>query len=120
MLPILTLNIFFFGRFPVPIPLLAHFLLACDGMLPGILEELVFRGYAFRRLPEAHPRLVEDQPLTFLFEEGEIHDQQTGSTWNMAGKAVAGDLAGSQLEPLATRSSFWFSLVAAFPDLELN
>jgi len=58
LLPILALNIYFFGRFPVPIPLLAHFLLVCDGMLPGFLEELVFRGYAFRRLPEAHPRLV--------------------------------------------------------------
>ena len=58
LLPILALNIYFFGRFPVSIPLLAHFTLACDGVLPAVVEELVFRGYAFRRLPGAHPRLV--------------------------------------------------------------
>ena len=58
LFPFLALNVCFFGRFPVPIPLLAHLTLACEGMLPGVLEELVFRGYAFRRFPEAHPRLV--------------------------------------------------------------
>ena len=58
LLPILALNIFFFGRFPVPIPLLAHLTIAFNQMSVGILEELVFRGYAFRRVPEAHPRLV--------------------------------------------------------------
>ncbi len=58
LFPILALNIYFFGRFPVSIPLLAHFTLACDGVLPAVVEELVFRGYAFRRFPKAHPRLV--------------------------------------------------------------
>jgi hypothetical protein len=67
----------------------------------------------------AYIPLVEEQLLTFLFEAGEIHDQQTDSTWNMAGKAIAGDLAGSELEPLPSRSTFWFALIAAFPELEL-
>lgn len=67
----------------------------------------------------AYKPVVEEQLLTSLFEEGEIHDQQTGSTWNMAGQAVAGDLAGSELKPLVTRSTFWFALITAFPDLEL-
>jgi membrane protease YdiL (CAAX protease family) len=29
-----------------------------DWMATGTIEELVFRGYAFRRSPERHPRLV--------------------------------------------------------------
>ena len=58
VLPILALNVYFFGRFPVSIPLLAHFTLACEAVLPAVVEELVFRGYAFRRFPKAHPRLV--------------------------------------------------------------
>lgn len=58
VLPILALNIFFFGRFPVPIPLLAYLTIVFNQMSVGVLEELVFRGYAFRRFPEAHPRLV--------------------------------------------------------------
>lgn len=57
-LPILGLNIYYFGRFPFPIPLLAHFALAFNGVVPAVVEELVFRGYAFRWLPESHPRLV--------------------------------------------------------------
>jgi hypothetical protein len=67
----------------------------------------------------AYKPVVEEQSLTFLFEEGEIRDQQTGSRWNMSGQAITGDLAGSELEPLVTRSTFWFALIAAFPDLEL-
>ena len=67
----------------------------------------------------AYIPVVEGELLTFSFTEGEIQDQQTDSTWNMAGTAVAGELAGSELEPLATRSTFWFALIAAFPDLEL-
>jgi len=56
--PILALNIYFFGRIPVPIPFVAHLALVCNGVLPAMVEELVFRGYAFRRCPDAHPRLV--------------------------------------------------------------
>ena len=58
LFPIIALNVYFFGRFPFPIPLMAHLALACKGMLGGCFEELVFRGYAFRRFPEAHPRLM--------------------------------------------------------------
>ena len=41
-------------------------------------------------------------------------------SWNMAGNAVEGELAESQLQPLASRSSFWFALIATFPDIELS
>ena len=58
LVPILALNVYFFGRFPFPIPLLAHLSLVFRGMMGGVLEELVFRDYAFRRFPQAHPRLV--------------------------------------------------------------
>jgi len=58
LFPVLALNVYFFGRFPVPIPLLAHLTVVFNQMLVGVLEELVFRGYAFRRVPEAHARLV--------------------------------------------------------------
>ncbi len=67
----------------------------------------------------AYIPVVEGKLLTYTFREGEIPDQQTDRTWNMAGMAVAGELAGSELEPLATRSTYWFALIAAFPDLEL-
>ncbi len=62
---------------------------------------------------------VEGRTLSFLFEEGHFLDRQTGSLWNLAGHAVQGELAGAQLEPLAARSTFWFSLVANYPEVEV-
>ncbi|MDH3756191.1 MAG: DUF3179 domain-containing protein, partial [Acidimicrobiia bacterium] len=42
-------------------------------------------------------------------------DSATGSTWNLAGTAVAGERAGDQLEQAPSRQTFWFAYVAAFP-----
>jgi membrane protease YdiL (CAAX protease family) len=58
LFPVIALNIYFFGRFSVPIPFVAYLCLVCPGIMGGVLEELVFRGYAFRQFPQAHPRLV--------------------------------------------------------------
>jgi hypothetical protein len=92
-----------------------------DGVINDRIGEtpVVIFGSADGPSGAAYMPVVEEQLLTFSFEAGEIHDQQTGSTWNMAGQAIAGELAGSELEPVASRSTFWFSLIAAFPDLEL-
>ena len=44
-------------------------------------------------------RRVGDQTLTFSPNpDGAFSDAETGSTWNILGEAVAGDLAGAQLE----------------------
>lgn len=58
-----------------------------------------------------------DQPLTFMIEDGQFVDQQTGSTWSLSGLATEGPLEGNRLTPLPTRSSFWFSLISSFPEL---
>jgi hypothetical protein len=57
--------------------------------------------------------------LTFVLEDGRIQDQETGSVWNLSGWAIAGELYGDRLEPLPVRSTFWFSLVANFPEIEI-
>jgi hypothetical protein len=57
--------------------------------------------------------------LTFILEDCRIKDQESGSEWDLAGRAVAGELAGAQLVPLPVRSTFWFSLVANFPEIEV-
>ncbi len=63
---------------------------------------------------------VDGRSLTFAVQNGQIIDNETGSTWNFAGRAVAGELAGTQLLPLPTRTALWFALIAAFPDLILH
>ena len=42
----------------------------------------------------------------------------TGLALDLAGQAIDGELAGVQLRPLPSRSTFWFSLVANFPEIE--
>lgn len=67
----------------------------------------------------AYVPIVKDQLLTFLLTDGVFRDDQTGSTWNLAGLATDGDLAGTQLEALPVCSTFWFALVASYPDIEV-
>ncbi|MFQ5946721.1 MAG: DUF3179 domain-containing protein, partial [Anaerolineae bacterium] len=58
-----------------------------------------------------------DQPLTFSGGGDLFTDVETGSLWDLSGQATDGPLAGSRLEPLPVKTSFWFSLVAAEPEI---
>jgi hypothetical protein len=58
-------------------------------------------------------RVVDDQILTFVSKsEGIFEDEQTGSTWNLSGSAVAGPLQGSQMIALPHHDTFWFAWAA--------
>jgi hypothetical protein len=61
------------------------------------------------------PRL-DDQTLTFRREGATIVDEQTGSTWNILGEAISGELAGQQLTPIIHGNHFWFAWAAFHPD----
>lgn len=61
------------------------------------------------------PRL-DDQTLTFRREGATIVDEQTGSTWNILGEAISGELAGRQLTPIIHGNHFWFAWAAFHPD----
>jgi len=63
--------------------------------------------------------------LTFRWEsrgeedEGAWVDDQTGSRWNLAGRAVAGPLEGDRLEGVRHDTPFWFAWVGFRPETEL-
>jgi hypothetical protein len=59
---------------------------------------------------------VDDQILSFRRQGEEVVDEQTGSTWNIAGQAVDGPLSGVQLEPVVHGDHFWFAWAAFMPD----
>ena len=59
---------------------------------------------------------VDGQTLTFSKEGDNFVDEQTGSTWNILGQAIAGPLAGQELEPIVHGDHFWFSWAAFKPD----
>lgn len=60
--------------------------------------------------------IIGDRALTFSVIDGAITDEQTSSTWDVAGRATAGPLAGTELEAMGSRTTFWFAYVASFPD----
>jgi hypothetical protein len=61
-------------------------------------------------------RELDGQQLTFVFEDGEIVDIETGSVWNVLGLAVSGELQGQQLTALVGVNHFWFSWAAFQPE----
>ncbi|WP_238314688.1 DUF3179 domain-containing (seleno)protein, partial [Methylobacterium crusticola] len=61
-------------------------------------------------------RQLDDQSLTFVVSGDDIVDAETGSRWNIFGTAIAGDLAGKQLQPINAFPHFWFAWAAFYPD----
>ena len=61
-------------------------------------------------------REVDGQILTFSYDGEKITDDQTGSEWDVFGRAVSGELAGTQLEPIVSVNHFWFSWAAFKPE----
>ena len=51
--------------------------------------------------------------------EGAWVDRETGSRWNLAGRAVADPLRGRELEEVRHDSPFWFAWVGFRPETEL-
>ena len=63
----------------------------------------------FTRVPDA---ASSDGP-------GGFTDDQTGTTWSILGRALAGPLAGTQLQPIEHIDTFWFA-AAAYDDISLH
>lgn len=64
----------------------------------------------------AYSPLLGGESLAFEARGGSIFDIGTGSAWDVFGRAVAGPLAGSRLEPILSGSHFWFAWSVFYPD----
>jgi hypothetical protein len=64
-------------------------------------------------------RQLGNTTLTFLSVDGAVRDEQTRSTWDFAGRATAGPLAGQRLTPLPHGNHFWFAWAAFRPATEV-
>jgi hypothetical protein len=68
----------------------------------------------------AFNRQVADRALTFEpAGNGQMRDRETGSLWSFAGRAVEGELVGTQLELLVSDSPFWFAWAIFRPDTRI-
>ncbi len=67
----------------------------------------------FRR--DVNGRRLSFQPAG----DGRFRDSETGSTWDILGRAVAGPLAGTQLDAVQHGNHFWFAWAAFVPDTRI-
>ncbi len=62
-----------------------------------------------------YSRNVGEQVLTFTASGDGFVDEETGSTWDLFGRATDGPLSGQQLEPIVHADHFWFAWAAFKP-----
>jgi len=63
--------------------------------------------------------LLDGRRLTFEWTGTTLQDRETGSTWDVFGRAVTGPMTGRQLTPLVKYDVFWFAWAAFFPETGL-
>lgn len=63
--------------------------------------------------------VIDGQDLTFTASGNRFVDNQTGSTWNLLGRAIDGPLSGRQLKSVIHVDTFWFAWSTFQPDTEL-
>ncbi len=67
----------------------------------------------------AFNRGVDDKVLTFSLRGVQFIDDQTNSTWDMLGRAIAGPLVGNRLRPLISANHFWFAWAVFRPETRI-
>ncbi|MCA1737150.1 MAG: DUF3179 domain-containing protein [Actinobacteria bacterium] len=63
--------------------------------------------------------VLDGQTLTFNGEGGVFVDDQTGSVWDITGRAASGELAGAVLTQIHHLDTFWFAWATYQPNSEL-
>ena len=67
----------------------------------------------------AFGRKIDDKVLTFSRRGDQFIDDQTSSTWDILGRAIAGPLAGERLDPLVSANHFWFAWAVFRPETRI-
>jgi len=67
----------------------------------------------------AFARKIDDKVLTFSPRGDQFIDDQTSSTWDILGRAIAGPLAGDRLRPLVSANHFWFAWAVFRPETRI-
>jgi Protein of unknown function (DUF3179) len=61
-------------------------------------------------------RTLDGYHLTFTLDGATFMDKETGSTWDILGRATSGPLTGKVLTPVVATNSFWFAWAVYHPD----
>ena len=68
----------------------------------------------------AFDRRVRGRALSFEPRGDGFVDSETGTHWDVAGRAVEGELAGERLAPVRHDQQFWFALAAFVPGARIE
>ena len=66
-----------------------------------------------------YSRILDGMELAFTAVDGMFVDDQTGSTWNILGRALDGELDGKALKPVVHANHFWFAWAAFKPETRI-
>ena len=74
-----------------------------------------------RTIPSATAwsRRVDGRELNFTLRQGKLIDIETGSHWDLLGRALSGPLTGQQLDKVDSGVHFAFAWLAFNPDTEI-
>jgi hypothetical protein len=92
--------------------------LSREGMLSALDAELIRESREIASAA-AYSRKLDGQVLQFERREKRILDRETGSEWNIFGRAVAGPLKGKNLKPVDGGVHFAFVWLAFKPGSEI-
>ena len=68
----------------------------------------------------AYVARADGRELTFVAGPGSaLTDRETGSTWDLGGRAIAGPLEGTTLELVPARRALWFAVAGSSPGVGL-
>lgn len=68
----------------------------------------------------AFERRIGDRVFDFEYDGGHFRDRQTGSFWNVEGRAFSGPLAGENLRPLESTFLKWHVWAPYHPETEIE
>ncbi len=93
-----------------------------NDQLGGVDILVVWDQHSHLALPYA--REVDGQSLTFAIEDDggfpfSLVDEQTGSVWDIHGRAIEGPMAGARLTQVPAHNSFWFAWVTFWQDTDM-
>ena len=86
-----------------------------DGAVSALDAERISASREIGTTGVFDPR-VDDRTLRFRYRDGRFVDEETGSTWTVTGRAVAGPLEGAELEPIPHGNYFSFAWFAFRPE----
>ena len=64
-------------------------------------------------------RNLNGQSLTFRWDGSSFVDEETGSSWNLLGQALSGELQGQHLTPVVHDNTLWFAWAAFKPETRI-